>query len=441
MSLVTPETIRKLQAALYVKAKESPQFRFYSLYDKVYRADVLTHAYKSCKANGGTAGVDGETFADIETKGWKRWLRELAECLRNKTYQPSAVKRVYIPKPNGSKRPLGIPTIRDRVVETAAMLVVEPIFEADLQPEQYAYRPVRGALDAVKRVHKLVLAGHTEVVDADLSGYFDSIPHVELMTSVRRRICDKQMLCLIKMWLDAPVEETDNKRRKRRTTRNKDEGKGTPQGSPFSPLLSNIYMRRFLLGWKVKGVHQHLKAHIVNYADDFVICCRGTAEQASTVMRQMITQLKLTVNETKTRICVLPNESFDFLGYTIGRSYSRLDGHAYLGKRPSKKSIKRVMRNIHECTKPKWCLMEDWQIVRRLNQILIGWANYYCLGALNQPYRAIDEHARYRLRQWLRRKHKMLNAGYSRYPDKYLDEELGLVRLMRIKRNLPCAKA
>ena len=200
-------------------------------------------------------------------------------------------------------------------------------------------------------------------------------------------------------------------------------------------------MRRFLLGWKVKGFHKRLKAQIVNYADDFVICCQGTAEQASVVMRQMMTQLKLTVNEKKTHICVLPEESFDFLGYTIGRTYSRMTGCAYIGKRPSKKSIKKVVRQIHEYTKPRWCPMEDWQVVKRLKPDVNRLGELFCLGALNQPYRAIDKHARYRLRQWLRRKHKMLNAGYSRYPDKYLDKELGLVRLMQIKRNRPCAKA
>ena len=268
MSLQPPETVRKLQTALHTKAKESPGYRFYALYDKVYREDVLKYAYESCRANGGVEGVDGQTFEDIEEYGAERWLGELAEELRKKEYQPQAVRRVYIPKSTGSKRPLGIPTIRDRAVQTAAVVVLSPIFEADLQPEQYAYRSERSALDAVKAVHSLVNTGHTDVVDADLSGYFDSIPHSELLKSVARRVSDSRILRLIKMWLETPVEETDERGRKQRTTRNKDEGKGTPQGSPISPLLSNIYMRRFVVGWKTLGIAERLNARIVNYADD-----------------------------------------------------------------------------------------------------------------------------------------------------------------------------
>jgi group II intron reverse transcriptase/maturase len=270
MSLRTPEKVQKLQGALHAKAKGSPRYRFYALYDKVYREDILTFAYLCCKANGGAAGVDCQDFADIESYGVLRWLGELAEELRNRTYRPEAVRRVLIPKPGqpGRTRPLGIPTAKDRVVQTAALLVLEPIFEADLQPEQYAYRPGRSALDAVRHVHSLLNTGHTEVIDADLSGYFDSIPHAELMKSVSRRVSDRHMLRLIKMWLHAPVEEVDERGHKQRTTRNKDQGRGCPQGAPISPLLSNLYMRRFVLGWKVLGHERCLAARIVNYADD-----------------------------------------------------------------------------------------------------------------------------------------------------------------------------
>ena len=232
MSLVPPTKVQKLQETLHVKAKGSPGYRFYMLYDKVYRRDVLEYAYRCCSANGGAPGVDGQTFADIEKYGRGRWLDELTEELRKKTYRPQAVRRVHIPKPGqpGRTRPLGIPTVTDRVVQTAALLVLEPIFEADLQPEQYAYRPNRSALDAIRAIHALVNTGHTEVVDADLSGYFDSIPHSELMKSVARRVSDRHMLHLIKMWLIAPVEETDERGRKQRTTRNKDMKRGSPQG-------------------------------------------------------------------------------------------------------------------------------------------------------------------------------------------------------------------
>jgi len=314
MSLTTPLRVQKLQTALHDKAKGSPNCRFYALYDKVYREDVMAFAYECCKANRGTAGVDGQTFEDIEEYGVKKWLDELMQELRSRTYRPQPVRRVWIPKPDGKQRPLGVPAIKDRVAQTAAVLVLEPIFEADLQPEQYAYRPERSALDAVRHVHKLLNTGHEQIVDADLSGYFDSIPHADLLRSVARRIVDGAMLHLIKMWLEAPVEETDEKGNKHRSTRNRDEGRGTPQGAPISPLLSNLYMRRFVLGWKKLGHEKRLAAHIVNYADDLVICCRGQAEEALAVMRDIMTKLKLTVNETKTRVCKLPEEKFDFLG-------------------------------------------------------------------------------------------------------------------------------
>ena len=277
--LATPDSVRKLQTALHAKAKAEPEFRFYLLYDKVYRGDVLSHAYDRCKANGGAAGVDGQTFADIEASGVTAWLGELAKELRGRTYRPEAVRRVFIPKPNSKKkRPLGIATIRDRVAQTAAMMVLEPIFEADLQPEQYAYRAGISALDAVGAVHRLLNTGHTAVVDADLRGYFDEIPHGPLMKSVARRVSDRHMLHLIKMWIEAPVEETDERGNRRRTTRNRDEHRGIPQGSPISPLLSNLYMRRLVLWWKTSGTERRLQAVIVNYADDLVICCKGTAD-------------------------------------------------------------------------------------------------------------------------------------------------------------------
>ena len=241
MSLTPPTKVGKLQTTLHTKAKNSPDYRFYALYDKIYRRDVLGFAYARCRANGGAPGVDGQSFADIEACGVDRWLDDLAEELRKGTYQSLPVRRVYIPKGDGKQRPLGIPCIKDRVVQMAAVLVLEPIFEADLEPEQHAYRPERSALDAVRQVERLLRKGHTEVVDADLSGYFDSIPHAELMKSVSRRISDGRVLRLIKMWLETPVEETDAKGHRHRTTRNKDLAMGTPQGSPITPptMLQN----------------------------------------------------------------------------------------------------------------------------------------------------------------------------------------------------------
>ena len=441
MSLPTLPSVQKLQTALHAKAKESPGFRFYSLYDKVFHKDVLWTAWRRCLINGGAPGVDGQTFEDIEEYGATKWLAELAEELRTKEYQPQAVRRVFIPKPDGKQRPLGIPTIKDRVIETATLIVLEPIFEADLQPEQYAYRTGHSAQAAVKSVHQLLIAGYRDVVDADLSGYFDSIPHAELMQCVARRVSDKAVLRLIKDWLVAPVEEKDHRERIHRTTRNKDEGRGSPQGSPISPLLANLYMRRFVLGWKTLGHERVLRARIVNYADDFVICCRGTANEAMQAMRNMMSRLKLTVNETKTHICRVPDESFDFLGYTFGRMYAPRTGQPYIGARPSKKKIAWLRRAISEQTSARWGLAEPEEIVGRLNRMLRGWANYFSYGSVSRAYRAVDYHARERLRQWLCRKHKVPGRGTARYPLQYGYKELGLVELRVLKRNFPRANA
>ena len=443
MSLATPDSVQKLQAALYAKAKQSPAYRFYSLYDKVYRPDVLAQAYAQCKANGGEPGVDGQRFADIAAYGLEAWLGELAQELRNRTYQPQAVRRVYIPKPDkpDQQRPLGIPTIRDRVVQTAAGLVLAPIFEADLQPEQYAYRPERSALDAVRHVHALLNRGFTQVVDADLSGYFDSIPHAELMKCLARRIVDGHLLHLVKMWLVMPVEEIDERGHKHRTTRNQDEGRGTPQGAPISPLLSNLYMRRFVLGWKTLGHARQLRAQIVNYADDFVICCRGTAEKAMTAMRAMMSRLKLTVNEAKTRVREVPAETFDFLGYQFGLVWSYRQRRMYLGTRPAKKRVQRICRAISRETLACWKFRDEGEEVGILNRMLRGWADYFCNGSVSRAYRAVDMHARKRLRQWLSDKHKRQSSGWAAYTDTYLHDGLGLLRLGNLSKSFAWAKA
>jgi RNA-directed DNA polymerase len=441
MSLVPPETVEKLQATLHAKAKRSPEQRFHALYDKVYRQDVLAHAYERCRLNKGAPGVDGQTFEDIGEHGLEKWLGELTEDLRKKTYQPQPVRRAWIPKPDGKKRPLGIPTVRDRVVQMAALLVLEPIFEADLQPEQYAYRPGRSALDAIQAVHSLVNRGHTEVVDADLSGYFDSIPHQELMKSVARRVCDGALLHLIKMWLVAPVEEVDERDRRQRTSRNKDEGRGTPQGAVISPLLANLYMRRFLLGWRSLGHERRLDAQIVNYADDFVICCRGTGEQALAAMRDMIVRLKLTVNEQKTRLCRLPEDTFDFLGYTIGRCYSPKTGRAYLGTKPSEKKIQKLLHGISAGLARNSLGREITEVMDWLNPKLVGWANYFRLGPVTKAYARVNRHVCQRLRWWLCRKHKVAGGGFHRYPDPYLHQVLGLAWLPGFRRGLLWANA
>jgi len=412
------------------------------LSDKMGREDVLAVAWQAVRrkrwlGRGGRRDGPGRRVA-----GSGRVVGRTGGDLKAGTYRPQAVRQVLIPKKQRGKfRPLGIPCLRDRLAQTAAMLVLSPIFEADLEPEQYAYRPGRGAHDAVKRVHRLLNTGHGEVVDADLTNYFGEIPHADLLKSVARRVSDGRLLGWVKAWLEMAVEEDDGHGGRRRTNRARRERKGTPQGAPISPLFSNIYMRRFIRGWKVLGYARRFGAEIVNYADDFAVLGRAPASVMLAAVAGLMKRLKLPMNAEKTRCCRVPEEPMTFLGYRIGRNYRRDTGRAYIGTRPSPASVQSICRRVSALTTPRDVLLPPEVVVGRLNRLLTGWANYFTLGQVSPAYEAVDRHATRRLRQWLCRKHQVRTGKAVRFPAMRLWQEYGLTRLGPRTASLPWAKA
>ncbi len=424
--LETPEKIRELQRKLYQKAKQEKEYRFYLLYDKVYRMDILSHAYRVVKTNKGAGGIDGVTFEDIEQKegGRQRYLSGIADELKNKIYEAMPVRRVYIPKADGSKRPLGIPTVKDRVVQMAVKIVIEPIFEADFQENSYGFRPKRDAHQAMDDITHHLRHGKMQVIDADISKYFDSIPHDQLLKLIAKRIVDKNILRLMKMWLKAPVVEEEDGKKKY-----KGNDKGTPQGGVISPVLANIYLNVLDTIWKVKKVQEKLEARLIRYADDFVVLCKGNTGRILNGIKTVLGELGLNLHEGKTKVVDAKKESFNFLGFTIQVKENPATGKKFPLVTPSKKALKHIKTEIKNLTCRKNLALPKEAVVIKINGVVRGWVNYFYYGNCSNDLLRLKGYLDERVRTYLRRKHCIKNRGYKAFPYKYLYENIGLYKI------------
>lgn len=431
MLLTTPDAIRTLQRKLYVKAKQQPAYRFHALYDKLYRADILSHAWRLVKANKGSPGIDGIDFAAIENgMGVEGYLLGLGRELQDKTYRASPVRRVMIPKADGSMRPLGIPTIRDRVAQMALKLVMEPIFEADFCEHSYGFRPKKSAHDAIDTIAGAMWQGQTQVIDADLSKYFDSIPHAKLMATVAERVVDGAVLALIKQWLKAPVMGDSGNGKTACVGGGKGNRRGTPQGGVISPLLSNIYLHLMDRIWQRHDMARKLQATLVRYADDFVVLCRKDVATPLSIIRTILGRLELDLNEGKTRIVDANKGGFCFLGFDLKMNVGAKGGR-YPHIQPRDKAVVKVKTRISEITARTRTGIPINDVVRDVNRVLRGWSGYFHYRNSSAVFLKVKRHAEERLRTHLRKRHKVPDwkSAMIRFPRRVLYEKYGLYKL------------
>ena len=422
-NLTTTDTVQELQRKLFQKAKSNANFRFYALYDKVYRTDILRKAWERVKANKGASGVDGQTFEDIEQIGIDEFLKGVQQELKLKTYRPQPVRRVYIPKPDGSKRPLSIPTIKDRVVQSALKLIIEPIFEADFEDCSYGFRPKRSSQQAALEVRKLLNFGYKEVIEVDIEDCFGSIPHRELLDMVAKRVVDGKILWLIKLFLKSGVMEGND-----RWT----DDKGTPQGGVISPLLANIYLNSIDKGWKPLGN----SARLIRYADDLVIMTKYRSQEAMARLKEIVTQLQLRLKQSKTRILNAEYESFDFLGFTFIKALNRNKDKRVTYFYPSHKAENAIRRKVRQIVDYR-CPVKVENIVKELTPVLRGWVNYFRIANSSRKFGKIKSYTAQRIRKFMRRHREKEGYGYKQYPDTFLYQKIGLYNDYRV----PWAKA
>ena len=434
MLLTTPEAIRTLQRKLYVKAKQQPAYRFYALYDKLYRADILSHAWRLVKANQGSPGIDGISFEAIENGiGVEGYLLILSRELQDKTYRASPVKRVLIPKADGSTRPLGIPTIRDRVAQMALKLVMEPIFEADFCEHSYGFRPKKSAHDAIDTIAETMRQGQTHIIDADLSKYFDSIPHAKLMATVAERVVDGAVLALVRQWLKAPVMGENERGKTACVGGGKGNRRGTPQGGVISPLLSNLYLHLMDRIWQRHELARKLQAKLVRYADDFVVLCRKDVATPLDIVRQILERLELQLNESKTRIVDANKEGFHFLGFELKMNVGTKGGR-YPHVQPAKQAVEKVKTRIKAITARNRTGIPINDVVRDINRTLRGWSGYFHYRNSTAVFQKVKRHAEDRLRIHLRKRHKVTDwkTAMIRFPRRVLYERYGLYKMSTV---------